>query len=251
MVRSRDDTPSMAETNVPLQSNTPKTPDAAIVLPRSARPIAIVVVVLLVVAVVFILTRGAGPTAVAPSAAPSVLVTANPHLPGNATAQEVFAGLGHAGLQVTAHTASAGPPDGAIVRKIFASYLGWPLDVTEYRSAELLRQDETWAAASAPQKGDPPLTIVGGNILIIWGPVNAGRDPVKPDARQSEGLQQLVSALELLLSPIKAKSVVPVVVANPLVDATPAPTAAPSKAPSAAPAKSAKPGKTPRPTPKP
>jgi hypothetical protein len=241
----------MAETNVPLQTNTPKTPQAAIVLPRSARPIAIVVVIALVAAAVFVFTRGGAQTNVAPSAAPSVLVTPDPHLPTTATAQEVFAGLGHAGLQVTAHTASAGSPDGPIVRKIFASYLGWPLDLTEYRSASLLAKDETWASGAAPEKGDPPLTIAGGNILVIWGPVNAGRDAVKPDARQTEGLQQLVSALEVLLSPIKAKSVVPVIVANPLVDATPTPTAAPTAAPSKAPAKSAKPGKTPKPTPKP
>jgi hypothetical protein len=239
------------ETNVPLQSNAPKTKDAAVTLPRAARPIAIVVVLVLIAGAVFVLTRGSAPTTAQSSAAPSVLATIDPHLPATATAQEVFAGLGHAGLTVTAHTASAGSPDGPIVRKIYASYLGWPLDVTEYRSASRLIDDERWISGAFPDKGDPPVTIVGGNILIIWGPVNAGRAPTKPDARQTEGLQQLVSALEVLLSPIKAKSVVAVTVANPLVDATPVPTAAPSKAPSAAPAKSPKPAKTPKPTPKP
>jgi hypothetical protein len=239
------------ETNVPLQSNAPKTKDAAITLPRAARPIAVVIVLALIAGVVFVLTRGGATTNVQPSAAPSALVTADPHLPATATAQEVFAGLGHAGLTVTAHTASAGSPDGPIVRKIFASYLGWPLDLTEYRSAALLSKAETWASGAVPDKGDPPLTIAGGNILVIWGPVNAGRSPAKPDARQTEGLQQLVSALEVLLSPIKAKSVVAVTVAHPLVDATPIPSVAPSKAPSTAPGKSPKPAKSPKPTPKP
>jgi len=239
------------ETDVPLQSNAPKTKDAAITLPRAARPIAIMLILALVAVGAFVFTRGAAPTNVGPSAAPSALATIDPHLPATATAQEVFAGLGHAGLTVTAHTASAGSPDGPIVRKIFASYLGWPLDLTEYRSATLLSQDERWASGSPPDKGDPPLTIAGGNILIIWGPVNAGRSPAKPDARQTEGLQQLVSALEVLLSPIKAKSVVPVTVVNPLVEATPTPTAAPTAAPSKAPTKTPRPGKTPKATPKP
>ena len=241
----------MAQTNVPLQSNAPTTKDAAIMLPRSIRPVAIIVVLALVAVGVFVATRGASPAVTAPSAAPSALVTPNPHLPGDATAQEVFAGLGHAGLEVTAHTASAGSPDGPIVRKIFASYLGWPLDLTEYRSAALLSKDEAWASGSDPDKGDPPLTIAGGNILIIWGPVNAGRVPTKPDDRQREGFQALVSALEPLLSPIKAKSSVSVHIEAPLVDATPIPSAAPSAAPSAKPAGSAKPAKTPKPKPTP
>jgi hypothetical protein len=243
--------PRSMETEVPLQSNAPQAKDAAITLPRAARPIAIVVVLVLVAGAVFLFTRGVSPTGASASAAPSVLATVDPHLPATATAQEVFGGLGRAGLQVSAHTASAGSPDGPIVRKIFASYLGWPLDLTEYRSAALLAADETWASGSPPDKGDPPLTIAGGNILIIWGPANAGRSPAKPDARQTEGLQQLVSALEVLLAPIKAKSVVPVTVLNPLVEATPTPTAAPTAAPSKAPVKSPKPGKTPRATPKP
>ena len=239
----------MTQTDVPVQSNAPKTRAAALTLPRAARPIAIVVVLVLIAGVAFVMTRGSAPASSQASAGPSAAATIDPHLPAAATAQQVFAGLGHAGLTVTAHTASAGSPNGPVVRKIFASYLGWPLDLTEYRSAALLSKDETWASGSAPDKGDPPLTLVGGNILVIWGPVNAGRAPSKPDARQQEGLQQLVTALEVLLSPIKAKSVVAVTIANPLVEATA--TAAPSTAPSVAPAKSAKPAKTPKPTPKP
>lgn len=241
----------MAQTNVPLQSQAPKTPEATIVLPRMIRPVAIVVAVALVAVIIFAATRGAAPVADIPSAAPSVLVTPNPHLPGDATAQQVFAGLNHAGLQVTAHTASAGSPNGPVVRKIFASYLGWPLDLTEYRSASLLEKDERWASGAKPDYGEPPLTVAGGNILIIWGPVLAGRAPAVPDDRQQAGFQALVNALEPLLSPIKAKSSVGVTIAAPIVEATPVPTAAPSTAASAKPAKSPKPKPTPKPTPKP
>jgi hypothetical protein len=204
-------------------------PDARIVIPRGARPIAAIALVAAVV--LFAVTRGAAPAAVTPSAAPRVVVTPNPHLSTSATAQDVFNGLGHAGLQVTAHTASAGAADGPIVRRIFASYLGWPLDVTEYRSAKALSDAEKWKSGSTPEYGDPPITIAGGNILIIWGPTSSGRAPIEPDTRQKAGIQELVSAVEVLLSPIRAKSNVPVQITQ---VAAPAPSAAPSKAPSKA-----------------
>ena len=230
----------MAETKtVSETSSVLDVQDARIVIPRAAKPIALIAVV--VVAVVFVMTRGSAPAVVTPSAPPPVIASLSPHLPSTATAQDVFNGLGHAGLQVTAHTASAGALDSPIVRKIFASYLGWPLDVTEYRSAALLAEAERWKSGSEPEYGDPPITIAGGNILIIWGPVAAGRAAAVPDERQMQGLQQLVSALEVLLSPIRAKSSVPVVIQS-VASAPPA--VEPSAAPSAKPAKSAKPKPT-------
>jgi hypothetical protein len=216
---------------VPESSSVLDVADAKIVIPRAAKPIALIAVV--VVAVVFVVTRGSNTAVVTPSAPPPVIATLNPHLPSAATAQDVFNGLGHAGLQVTAHTASAGAQDSPIVRKIFASYLGWPLDVTEYRSAALLAEAERWKSGAEPEYGDPPITIAGGNILIIWGPVAAGRAAAVPDDRQKQGLQQLVSALEVLLSPIRAKSSVPVVIQA-------VASAPPAAQPSAKPAKSAK-----------
>lgn len=228
----------MAETKtVPETSSAIEVPGGMIVIPRAAKPIALIVAVV-VVAVVFLATRGSSSNVATPSAPPPVVASANPHLPTSATAQDVFNGLGHAGLQVTAHTASAGATDSPIVRKIFASYLGWPLDVTEYRSAAALADAERWESGSKPDRGDPPITIAGGNILIIWGPVAAGRAAAVPDDRQKLGIQQLVSALEVLLAPIRAKSSVPVVIQS-VASAPPA--AAPSAAPSAKPAKSAKP----------
>ena len=186
-------------------------PPARIVLPGALKPVAVVAVVVAVVAVaLFTITRTAAPSSTAPRAAPTALVTPNPHLPALASAQQVFNGMGHAGLKVTAHTASAGSGNGAIVRKIFASYLGWPLDVTEYSSKEALAKALTWNSGEPPKKGDPPVTIAGGNILVIWGPINAGKTPVKLDERQQAGLQPLVSALDLLLSPLSTRTSVPV-----------------------------------------
>ena len=188
-------------------------PPARIVLPGVLKPVAAVVVVIAIVAVaLFTITRSAAPSTTAPSAAPTALVTPNPHLPTQASAQQVFNGLGHAGLKVTAHTASAGSGNDAIVRKIFASYLGWPLDVTEFTSKEALAEALKWNSGDAPKKGDPPVTIAGGNILVIWGPINAGKAPVKLDERQQAGLQPLVTALDILLSPLSTRTSVPVTV---------------------------------------
>ena len=190
-------------------------PPARIVLPGILKPVAAVVVVVAIAAVaVFTLTRSGTQSTTIPSAAPTALVTPNPHLPAQASAQQVFNGLGHAGLRVTAHTASAGSGNDGVVRKIFASYLGWPLDVTEFSSEAALADYLTWASGQPPKKGDPPVTIAGGNILVIWGPINAGKAPVKLDDRQQAGLQPLVSALDILLSPLRTRTSVPVTVSE-------------------------------------
>jgi hypothetical protein len=164
------------------------------------------------------------------------VVTPNPHLSTPASAQQVFNGLGHAGLKVTAHTASAGAADSPVVRKIFASYLGWPLDVTEFRSTQALADALTWTSGAPPEKGDPPVTIAGGNILVIWGPINAGKAPLRLDERQQAGLQPLVSTLDMLLSPLWTRTSVPVTVSE---SAPPAPAA--SAKPSAGASKKASP----------
>jgi hypothetical protein len=221
------------------------TPAARIVLPGAMKPVAIVLGVVVVAAVaVFMITRGSAPSTTTASAAPPPLVTPNPHLPSTATAQQVFNGLGHAGLKVTAHTASAGSADGSVVTKIFATYLGWPLDVTQFRSAQALSDAQSWASGIPAEKGDPPVTIAGGNILVIWGPINAGRSPAGLDDRQKAGLQPLVSALDALLSPLRTRTSVPVVVtvtAAPVQTAIPVPSAAPSSKPSAKPKSTPKP----------
>jgi hypothetical protein len=190
-------------------------PAARLVLPGALKPVAAVLVVVALAAVaVFTMTRVGTPATTTPSTGPTPLVTPNPHLTTPATAQQVFNGLGRAGLKVTAHTASAGAADSPIVRKIFASYLGWPLDVTEYRSTRDLAEALTWSSGAPPAKGDPPVTIAGGNILVIWGPMNSGKAPIRLDERQQAGLQPLVSALDVLLSPLWTRTSDPVTVSE-------------------------------------
>jgi hypothetical protein len=223
MVRANHNPRAMAEQT--------EVPAPRIALPGAIKPVAIVLVVVVVLAVVlFTLMRGGTPGGATATAAPTPIVTPNPHLPSPATAQQVFNGLGHAGLKVTAHTASGGGADSPVVRRIFASYLGWPLDLTQFRSVQDLNESETWTSGKPPEKGDPPVAIAGGNILVVWGPINAGRAPVKLDERQKAGLQPLVTALEALLSPLRTRTNEPVTVT---VTAPPAPTASAAAPPAA------------------
>jgi hypothetical protein len=168
----------------------------------------------LVVAAVLIAACGGARPSAAPTAAPTPLITPNPHLPTPATAQQVFTGLGKAGLRITANTASLGAEGSDVVTKIYATYLGWPFDVTQYRSTSALTKVTEWPAGEAPGSGEPPIALAGMNILITWGPTASGAKPGKPDSRQSDGLRALVSALDPLLSPLRARASVPVAIAG-------------------------------------
>jgi hypothetical protein len=194
----------------------------------------------------------AGCSSAAPSASPSVaptpLVTPNPHLPSPATARQVFAGFDKAGLPITANTATLGPDGGDVVTKIYATYLGWPLDVTEYRSATALSEALGWGDGEEPGTGEPPIALAGVNILITWGPARSGHSPAKLNARQTDALSDLVSVADLLLSPLRTHTSVPVkTTAAPSAspEASPSPAKSPAPAKSAKPVKSAKPAKSP------
>jgi hypothetical protein len=179
---------------------------------RSPLRVARTVTALVAAAVLAAACGSAGPSA-SPSVAPTPLVTPNPHLPSPATARQVFAGLGKAGLPITANTATLGPDGGDVVTKIYATYLGWPLDVTEFRSATALTKAVAWADGEEPGKGEPPIALAGVNILITWGPARSGHAPTKPNARQTDALSHLVSAADVLLSPLRTRTNVPVDVA--------------------------------------
>jgi hypothetical protein len=179
----------------------------------------------LVAAAVLAAACGSSGPSASPSAAPTPLVTPNPHLPSPATAKQVFAGLGKAGLSITANTATLGAEGSDVVTKIYATYLGWPLDVTEYRSAKALSEAVKWPDGETPGKGEPPIALAGVNILITWGPTRSGHKPGKVDGRQADGLTHLVTAADLLLSPLKTRTSVPVMVTK---TAEAGPSAAPS-----------------------
>ena len=89
-----------------------------------------------------------------------------------------------------------------LVKRINATYLGWPLSVSEYRTAKALAEATDWSKADDLGQGDPPVTIVGLNILIEWGPTT-GSTPPAPEGPQIEGLRDLATGLDVLLSPLR------------------------------------------------
>ena len=168
----------------------------------------------LVLAVILAAACGGGAPSPSPTPAPTPVVTPNPHLGDPATARDVFNGLGRAGLKITPNTASAGADGAAVVTRINATYLNWPLDVTQYRTAAELAKKAGWESGEEPGRGEPPVALAGYNILVTWGPRSTGANPAAPDARQAAALDALVDALDRLLSPLRTRTAVPVTVAS-------------------------------------
>jgi len=200
--------------------------------PRHARhtrqigPLAALALVVLVAA-----ACGSTPASAPPSVAPTPVATPNPHLADPATAQDVFNGLGRQGLKITPNTAVTGAGGAGVVTRINATYLGWPLDVTQYRTSADLTKAAAWAAGEAPGRGEPPVALAGYNILVRWGPWGTGTKPAVPDEQRAAALQALVAALDRLISPLRTRTIVPVQVAAVVPTTEPGPSAAPKATP--------------------
>ena len=175
---------------------------------------------------------GSAPPSVAPTVAPTPLVTPDPHLADPTTADAVYRGLGASGLRITANNATAGNGDRDLVKRINATYMGWPLNVSEYRTTAALVKDTGWKPGEPPGQGEAPVSIAGANILITWGP-QTGEHPAKPDERQVTGLKDLLAAMDRLLSPLRARTVVQVSVPGVVLGPIEAPTAGSSASPDA------------------
>jgi hypothetical protein len=100
-----------------------------------------------------------------------------------------------------------------------------------------------WKTGATPESGEAPISYLGLNILIEWGPTT-GAGQRKPDDRQVAAAEALHAALDPLVSPVAARTIVPIpgVSATPEPVATPVATAKPSPKP---------PKATPKPTKKP
>jgi hypothetical protein len=199
---------------------------------RASRP---GVVVLVTFALVVILAAACGSSVASPSPSPvpTPVVTPNPHLADPATAQDVFNALGREGLKITPNNAVAGVDGAAIVTRVNATYLGWPLDVTQFRTSADLAKAAKWKNGEAPGRGEPPVALAGYNILVTWGPWGTGKKPAVPDEQKAAALEALVAALDRLISPLRTRTIVPVEVAAapsstvPKASATPKATPAP------------------------
>ena len=186
----------------------------------------VVFAVLAAITALVVAACGEAPPSVAPTTAPTPLITPDPHLSDPTTADEVYRGLGRSGLRITANNATAGGEDADLVKRINATYLGWPLNVSEYRSSTALRKDTRWDPGEPPGQGEAPVAVAAANILVTWGP-QTGERPASPDARQSEGLDDLIAALDRLLKPLRARTIVKVSVPGVVLGPAPDPSASP------------------------
>jgi hypothetical protein len=187
---------------------------------------------------------GGGPASAPPSATPIPTPAPTPvaHLMAPAKADDVYLAMRAAGLRIDPNNASTGGPGHEPIKRINATYAGWPLAITQYSTAASLLANVKWANGSVPGQGEAPISMVGLNILIQWGPMT-GASPRTPDDRQLAAAEKLALAFEPLVSPLSLRTIVPI------PGVTPEPTVAPTPTPSTKP--TAKPKATPRPTKKP
>jgi len=181
---------------------------------RFARPRAIGVVA----AACLVAACSAPATPPAPVATPVpsryVIATPYPHMTEPATADAVYLALLADGLVVAPLGASTGDPGRDPVKKINATYKGWPLAIIQYRSAKTLKAANKWKPGVKPGAGEAPIEYYGENILVRWGPI-ATTVQKRPDPRQLVAAQELRDALDRLLSPLTARTIVRVPVTPP------------------------------------
>ena len=100
-------------------------------------------------------------------------------------------------------TTPAGTGKGELVKRIDATYAGWPLIISQYSSAKALAKANSWVRA----KPGPGRTA--GGDQGHEHPHRVGSDdrraPPKPDARQRTALAALIAALDGLLSPLQTR----------------------------------------------
>ncbi len=198
--------------------------------------------------VVGLIAAACSSQAPSPSATPSATPVAptptpDPHLVAPVSADVIFRAFTGAGLKVVANNAGSGA-SGEPVRSINATYLGWPLIISEYSSVKALLAATPWKDAELPGQGEPPIALTGLNILVTWGPTT-GAIPPTPDDAHLIATRGLIAIMDPLLWPLRARSIVSVT----LPDHTPTPSASPS--PSLKPTATPKPTKKPKPKPTP
>jgi hypothetical protein len=192
-----------------------------------------------VVAAVAVACGSAAVPSPSPTAQPTPVVTADPHLVEPVSADRIFVALGSAKLGITANNASADTGDPGIIKQINAEIASWPLRITQFSSSAMLRKRLAWKPGGTPGSEEAPYNFVGLNILIQYGPIGA-RAPDKADPAHEANAAQIVAVLDPLLWPLSQRSVSAIPSRTPAPVATASPTPAPSK-----------PAKTPRPTAKP
>jgi len=160
------------------------------------------------------------------------VATPYPHLTDPATADSLYLALLAEALAVAPVNASVGAPGRDPVKRINATYAGWPLAISQFRSAKTLQAATRWRAGAKPGVREAPIEFIGQNILVQWGPITKA-SPAKPDATQLAAARALRDALDRLLSPLSARTIVPIPTPTPLPTADPSASSSPG--PSATP----------------
>jgi len=179
---------------------------------------------------------GGGQPSTAPASAtpiPTPAPTPVAHLSEPVKADSVYLALLAAGLKIAPNNASTGGPGREPVKQINATYAGWPLTITQFSSVKSLQAATKWKAGAKPGQGEASINFVGLNILVEWGPTT-GATPKKPDDRQLAAAGALHDALDPLVSPVTARTIVPVpgvAEPSPAPSASPKPTPKPTKKP--------------------
>jgi hypothetical protein len=182
-----------------------------------------------------------------PPASPTPVVTPGPtpiaHLSEPVKADSVYLALVAAGLRIVPNNASTGGPGHEPVKRINATYAGWPLSISQFTSSESLMAATDWKAGARPGQGESSVAFMGLNILVEWGPTT-GTEPKTPDDRQLAAAEALHQALDPLVSPLSARTIVAI---PGVPESTVAPTASPPVKPSPKPSAKATPKATKKP----
>ena len=169
-----------------------------------------------------------------PTPRPTPVITPDPHLTEPASVDEIYIALQRAGLDITANTASSGP-GGEPVKRISATFGGWPLILSQYSSSAALRAGSGFDPTRAVRQGDPPITLAGLNILVEFGPTTSNTAvPEPPAAARRAAALEIVAVLDPLLGPLGQVSAAPL----PLPTGTGLPSAPASASPAASPSPS-------------
>jgi hypothetical protein len=186
------------------------------------------ILALATVLVVFASVAACGSTpapsvAALPTAIPTPVITPDPHLSEPATADQIFNAIRRGDLPLSVNNATAGVANAPMVKQINAQVANWPLIITEYRNAALLRAQLGWEPATNVKQGDPPFTWVGMNIIVTFGPTTGA--PTAPDATRQEQAKDVVALIDPLLWPLEQRSLTPIATKTPPPGATEAPPA--------------------------
>jgi hypothetical protein len=158
-----------------------------------------------------------------PTPTPSPQITPIPRLPDQASVGALLRELVRAGVTIVANNADAPGAGKEPLKRINATYLGWPMTLSEFSTARALDTAESWESGTKPGRGDAPVAFAGLNLLVEWGP-RTGSGPEKLSDARLAALGPLVETLHALMGPLRVRASVDIALPTPAVPPTTEPT---------------------------